>query len=409
MTTIKQLKPEGADTVAVTTANSTPYGTTLDGVYQTNANNILYSATQKMHGSTSIKITGNSTAGQAFVYYNGYSATTMSFLAYFYMGAVPTAAVWNFIQIKDSSQNDIAQINLDTAGKLAIQQSTSGTSYSTTSALSTATWYRVEGTVVTGTSGSLLLKVFAGDSTTAIQTINPTGINLGTATIWGARIGRENSSSRMAADFFLDDFGIRDDATLFGPTATAALTAAATSDQTGTTVTLHATATGGTGALSYVWTQTSGTTVTLSSTTVANPTWTAATAGTYGFHVVITDSLGASSSANVNVAITTQTGGSTTPTAAAIVNSSSLAIINATSSTASSGGALSFTISPSSGTSQIATGIFTVPVTSSDQVFTVTVTEAGVVNTSQASVTVPGRSGGALGIRILLASAGGFS
>lgn len=90
-------------------------------------------------------------------------------------------------------------------------------------------------------------------------------------------------------------------------------TANAGTDQTGVepyaTVTLNGTGSSdsdGTIA-SYAWTQTAGTTVTLSSSTAASPTFTApakVAAGTLTFSLVVTDNLGATSTADtVNVAI----------------------------------------------------------------------------------------------------------
>lgn len=65
-----------------------------------------------------------------------------------------------------------------------------------------------------------------------------------------------------------------------------------------------------------------------------------------------------------------------------------IAEINATASTASSGGTLSYSINPSVGVTQPDPGIFLVPYTNSPQVFTITVSESG-GGTSTVQATVP--------------------
>ncbi|RCS58337.1 S8 family peptidase [Parvibium lacunae] len=74
----------------------------------------------------------------------------------------------------------------------------------------------------------------------------------------------------------------------------------------GGTVTLSAAASAGNAGKtisSYQWTQTSGTAVTLSSTTAASPTFTAPGTGTYGFRVTVTDSYGFTAQATTSVRV----------------------------------------------------------------------------------------------------------
>jgi len=66
--------------------------------------------------------------------------------------------------------------------------------------------------------------------------------------------------------------------------------------------------------LSYAWKETSGTAVTLSSATVAKPTFTPSAAGSYVFQLTVTDPSGASSSDSVTVTVSasTNSGGTST-------------------------------------------------------------------------------------------------
>jgi LmbE family N-acetylglucosaminyl deacetylase len=60
----------------------------------------------------------------------------------------------------------------------------------------------------------------------------------------------------------------------------------------------------GGGSLSYLWTQTGGTAVTLSSSAVVQPTFTAPSAGTLAFQLVVSDATNSSSPAEVTITVT---------------------------------------------------------------------------------------------------------
>jgi PKD repeat protein len=81
--------------------------------------------------------------------------------------------------------------------------------------------------------------------------------------------------------------------------------------QASATVTLSGSGSGGVSPYTYAWTQTSGTTVTLSSSTAQNPTFTApATAGSLTFSLVVTDSASTASSPDtVNVTVSARPAG----------------------------------------------------------------------------------------------------
>ena len=174
--------------------------------------------------------------------------------------------------------------------------------------------------------------------------------------------------------------------------ANVAPTANAGADQTGisqgATVTLDATgSTDDVGISSYAWTQTVGTTVTLSSTTVAQPTFTApASAETLTFEVTVTDA-GALTSTDT-VSITIASAGNQAPTANAGADQTGIVqgatvTLDATGSTDSDGTIASYLWTQTVGTTVTLsdTGAqqptFTAPASAETLTFQVEVTDDG--------------------------------
>ncbi|MBI4872128.1 MAG: PKD domain-containing protein [Candidatus Riflebacteria bacterium] len=105
--------------------------------------------------------------------------------------------------------------------------------------------------------------------------------------------------------------------------------------------------------LSYNWTQTAGTLVTLSSLTAHNPSFTPTTPGTYTFQVTVSDGRGGTNQATVTVTVTAPlnhapVAAATGPTEAAQGNT---VLLDASSSTDPDGDTLSYSWSQTDGTS----------------------------------------------------------
>jgi hypothetical protein len=108
------------------------------------------------------------------------------------------------------------------------------------------------------------------------------------------------------------------------------------------------------------------------------------TPGTYVYQISAVDSAGATTIDTVTVVVVNPSN----PTANG-VGYGGYGLVDATSSFAAASGALTFSISPSTGTVQYATGKFLVPLSpTSTTVYTVTVAEAG-GGTSTIAVTAP--------------------
>lgn len=146
--------------------------------------------------------------------------------------------------------------------------------------------------------------------------------------------------------------------------------------------------------LSYAWTQTAGTTVTLSSASAASPTFTPATAGVRTFQLVVTDGTGATSTDTVAITVTS---GNVPPTANAGVDQTilvgNLVTLNGTGSTDPDGTIASYLWSQTAGTAvtlsstTTASPTFT-PATAGVRTFSLVVTDDGGATSTADLVTI---------------------
>lgn len=388
------------DGTAVTSANSGASGDAFNGVTIPGALAMTYSAEQRAHGNRSLKVSNTDTTGATgFAYWNAPTGTTTYyFRGYIYLTGLPNALTPVIQQVIGGTNRNLLAVT--STGQFGFADN-AGVQYFTTWTASLNLWYRYEMAVTLGASGSVLFKVFSLDSTTALATLNPTAINMSTGALTQLRFGK-GATSPLVASYYFDDLAFSDTAPI-GPYSSTPPTVTAGSNVSGMAVTLQSTVTTfDSAAPTYAWTQTSGPTVTLSSTTAANPTFTAPSTNTYGFTVTITDSVGATATATVSTTVTAAVGAPT----ATLAMYHDIFVIDATASTPATSGALSYAITPSTGLTVLAPGLWAGTMPTTAKPFTVTVTEAGNSTTATASVTVPGAAtatGG--GIHILRATA----
>lgn len=390
--TLKQNLLTGSDEVQVTTANSASGGTAFSSV----GGVVKFDTAQHMHGTTAGRL--NTGANASYVAYSGFSTTQFAARAYVYYGSFPAvSANQNLIQIRSGSTVLNGFDFGDNDHRFSFRTPTGVGYFVSPAAISLNTWYRVEiAWNISATGGSVNARVYLGDSTTALWQVNPTAINTGTAPITEVRFGSNNSATSMGSTW-LDEVAARDASVLLiGPYSTAAPTVNATASVTGTSISLGAQVTTFDGlAPSYAWSQTAGPTVSLSSSTASAPTVASAPAGDYTFRVVVTDSSGKTATDTVNITVQS-TGGSQPPSATAPTAVVSMYhdvfAIDATQSTASTNnGALSYTVSPSSGLTTLKPGIWVGLSPSVATQYTVQVTEVGATSPAVSVVTVPAK------------------
>lgn len=216
-------------------------------------------------------------------------------------------------QLFDSTGGAVlAQAVLTGSNKLQLQGAggvvigtTSATSGSNlvAGALQNGVTYRLAlyGTVgTTTTNGAVTMALYAGDSTTALDTVTSSAANLGTATAKFWQWSKGTSTGTLTIN--LDSLAFGDTAAPFGPdlaTTPTALTGAAATAEPWSTVTHTGSATGGTGTgYTYAWAQLSGPAVTLSGASSASVSYTAPAAmagGLVQLGLIVHDGGGAAS------------------------------------------------------------------------------------------------------------------
>lgn len=276
----------GPDGASITTSN-TGY-TTVNGTR-------IFDSTTRIAGSLSAKCIGNGTTG-SFLRHTFTGTTLRYFRRYMNVDAFPASGnTVTLCRVRTSGGTDVAQIVLISTGVLQIRNG--ATIVATTSTtLTLRSWFRVEWQLDNGTS-TQNFRLFTGanaNGTTATETL--TGAFTGGTFDRCEEGGATNS---YVGNIWIDEV-VDDDATWPGPSAsaTAIPVADAGSDQavaTSASVQLDGTASADSdGSISaYEWRQVSGTSVTLSSTTASQPTFTApGSAATLVFGLIVTDNFG---------------------------------------------------------------------------------------------------------------------
>ncbi len=221
-----------------------------------------------------------------------------------------------------SSTNRAGGIRRTSGNKLRLFDSVSADIW-TSNALSINTQYRVEFRVQCGTSAHATFSgaYYVGDSTTPVQTFSVTTATT-TTNVLSVHMGKQNSSAVTPSTMhnWYDDFAIDDAPTgLIGPWVSPGNTApVADAGVTQTYVEPYSTVTlNGTNShdanndlLTYAWTQTTGTAVTLQNPTTSTPSFEAPatlSGDTLTFQLVVNDGTTDSSPDTVDIVVTAHT------------------------------------------------------------------------------------------------------
>jgi hypothetical protein len=297
----------------VTVANSDDFGDAAVGTPVIGAgSSIQYDTSQHMHGSASFKFVAASGVSDYIPIALTSSNGTLDASYYYRYPGNPS--VENRIGHVVTTGTTKVSICVNTNGTLRLRDAASGgaaTAIGTASFLTSGTWYRLEVKATKGTTttdGVIHLAIFTGDGTTALATFDATNYNTGTANFTDFYFGRSGAIA-AAETWYLDDLQVQDglgSSTYLKGTGVVVPVANAGPDQGplagNATCTLAGSGTNT--PTSYAWTQTSGTTVTLSSTTAAAPTFTTPsdlTGGTLIFSFTATNAAGTSTADTVSI------------------------------------------------------------------------------------------------------------
>jgi len=297
---------EGTSGAAVTT------GSAFDNI----VGSPIYSTAGAVHGSLGYRWQQGTAA--AWRGYKGFTASSqLACRVNFTLNSLPSAGR-SLVWIVNQAFGSNARFGVNSTSKPIIQDAGGTILATAASALVAGTAYGVEIQTSPGTTttdGTIKCQLYAvSDPSTLLFNYSATNVSAGS----GSNIlrGQLGSNTSETIDVTFDDVlwrtGTLTPVGYVGANQTP--TANAGPDQTGVepfaTVTLN-----GSGSfdpdvgdtITYAWTQTAGTTVSLSSSTVAQPTFTAPatlTGGTLTFSLVVTDNHGSASAADtVNVAV----------------------------------------------------------------------------------------------------------
>lgn len=276
----------GTNGTTVTTGNSGGGSTTAwDLVSIPTGQTLTYSNTQAFDGTLSYKITNDtSTAAGALLRWGDTLALTSAALrVYVYLpGTNPTVAV-NLATFSTNNSGTIAsscKLVLMTTGKLQLQDSSSTGIWTSTNVLPTNTWVRLELYATPGatsTSGVVGAGYATGTGALTEQFTSST-VNTGSGPIGRAQFGK-TSGTWSGVTFYMDNIALGNTAAFIGTAALSTVTCNAGADQSNiepwTTVTLSGTDSDSGGTIvTRAWTQTAGTTATLTNANTATATYT---------------------------------------------------------------------------------------------------------------------------------------
>lgn len=268
---------------------------------------VTYDNTRAAHGSLSAKVapvSGSPAYVQLGAVGSGWAAMLFAFRFYVYFAALPTTTYTLFRANDDNSSTMGVRYNIDNAGKLILGYGNGSTvtAWTSTQAVPTNQWVRVEGRIAkSATAGQVAGAFYAGDSGTAIDSFtSATNLNTGTAAMTAAALGKYGTDTSAAA-FWFDDFKVDTNRGSFiGPVSNAAPIASAGADITvlkGQPFQLDGSATDPDGTVaSVLWQQTGGTVTGLSDATALKPFGVAPnTAGDLTYTLTAVDNGGQSS------------------------------------------------------------------------------------------------------------------
>lgn len=280
-------------------------GTQFDFVEILAGATATYESSAAAHGARGANITGN--GAHAFLQHNIQSNTKLTMRFYVRFPSNPTVSCQ--LYTPRHASNYIGGVNISNTGKFQVTNA-AGTPQFTSATLSLNTWYRVEiaHEVGTATTGKIWFKYFLGESATAVETFTSTTADLGTAPIVAYRIGKINNSGNTPMD--LDSITFDPGSTAYlGPHANLNIPPTANAGtgendvEPGTLLTLDGSASSDPDGsiVSYSWTQTSGSSVTINGTGAVRTFEAPATlAGSVlGFRLTVTDSGGGTATATV--------------------------------------------------------------------------------------------------------------
>jgi hypothetical protein len=286
---------------------------------------IIFSSTQKAHGSLAYQFTFTSASESGYLQWAPVGEAQPSYAnrGYLWFSAAP--GVDQFIAGSRNGSGNVLTVVLSTARRFKVLNAVGSTLFTGTVDVPTSTWVRFEWIITKGTTtgdGQVKFKWFTGDSTTAMETeFVTTTANVGTTDIAATRWGRASAVGSAAWTYYLDDLATQTAGTTYiGEYGSNAAPIVSTPGDiivaaTGApqSIDLECTATDDGSIASYAWACTLNRSSARPSDPVPaspssqNTTVSIQHPGRYEYTVTVTDNLGAVSTATQVIYVTTPT------------------------------------------------------------------------------------------------------
>lgn len=208
---------EGASNgTAISVANSDD-NAAGDALAVTTGGTRQYTSAWANHGTTSWECSATS-GNTAILGFTQTAAAGLSTRCYIRVTALPSATC-TILQMRTDTDLARGTVAMRTDGKLEVNTQ-AGVVFTTTTACSINTTYRIEWRQIKGTTtsdGTVGFKLFAGESTTALETYTTSAANTGTNDLVSWRLGKITGIASTFAIMF-DDVAMEDQGTTFlGP------------------------------------------------------------------------------------------------------------------------------------------------------------------------------------------------
>jgi len=167
--TLENTAEGGTDETTVTAGNSGgTSGTAWTSVTIDPTCAVVYDTAQAAHGTVAYRVSTGATTGQAFVRWTVASVARVYGRMYFRLSALGSNRALG--RVRSTGATQAARWAISAADKLELRNAANGLVWTSTSTLAADTWYRLEYNALAGASGQVTLTLYAGESTTAIET-----------------------------------------------------------------------------------------------------------------------------------------------------------------------------------------------------------------------------------------------
>lgn len=201
MTLKKHSAEGGTNGAAVTTGNSGgASGSAFAQVTTGAGGTINYTSSLSMHGSLALEFTQATAANLCHVAMDDTASANFSVRFYLRLTSLPSADAEFPLSLRTAADGNVARVQMRSTGVIRITNSAGTVIYTGTQVLATSTWYRIEvwGTGAGTATATFNYALYAGDSTSPLETTQLTNFSMSNGQIGRVRYGKGSSATLNA-------------------------------------------------------------------------------------------------------------------------------------------------------------------------------------------------------------------